>query len=284
MEAARRSFAVVTDSTADIPSDMARAHGIEVVPLTVTFGDESFPDGLLTQEQFFDRMNASAVLPTTSQPPLGAFIEAYERALGRAESVVSVHISERLSGTVSAARQAAERFAGRVHVFDSLNLSWALGFQAIEAATAASEGLTPQAAIERLEKVRDRVRLIVGLDSLDNLAKGGRIGKVSALLGSLLNLKVTFTVDPSGAFQPVGRTRGEKAALDHTLQWCASHLPTSKRGAFAVGHALSEERAHWLRDEIVRRFDATEVILYRTGSVIATHTGTGWGVAVLPAE
>lgn len=280
----KRAFAVVTDSTADIAPALAGAGDIAVVPLTVTIGTESFFDGVLSQRQFFEKMQAAPTLPTTSQPSVGSFIDAYEHALSVADSVLSIHVSERLSGTICAARQAAERYAGRVHVFDSQNLSWGLALQVMEAAEAARMGLTLEATLARLANARERVKLIVGLDSLDNLAKGGRIGKVSAFLGSILDLKVTFCVSPDGTFAPVGRDRGEKSALEHTLKWVESHLPPSRKGSFAVGHALSEERAAWLADEIRRRFDPSEVIIYEAGSVICTHTGTGWGVAVLPAE
>ena len=121
--------------------------------------------------------------------------------------------------------------------------------------------------------VRDRVRLIVGLDGLGNLAKGGRIGRVGAFLGSMLNLKVTLTVAPDGAFVPVARSRGEKAALQHTLDWVAEQMGAATSGRFAVGHALSGDRALWLRDEIAKRFGVTEMVVYETGTAIATHTG-----------
>jgi DegV family protein with EDD domain len=279
-----RAFAVITDSTADIPPDIARERGIEVVPLSVHIGDETFPDGVLTQEQFFERMNAAARLPTTSQPSVGSFVDAYERALTTADEVISVHISNHLSGTVESARQAAEGFAGRVHVFDSLNLSWGLAMQVMDAAASAAEGLSTAAALESLAVARERVRMIVGLDKLDNLAKGGRIGHVSAFLGSFLNLKVTLTVDETGVFQPVARTRGEKAALEHTLQWVAEQMGDATRAKFAVGYMLSQDRAEWLRDRLLERYEAAEMVVYPTGSVIATHTGTGWGVTVLPVD
>ncbi len=278
------SFAVVTDSTADLPQEYVSKLGINVVPLSVTFGTESFQDGELSQAEFFDRMGRAPELPSTSQPAIGAFVEAYEKALENAEQVLSVHISDKLSGTIESARQAAATFGDRVHVFDSRNLSLGLGLQVIEAARASAEGATLQAALARVENVRDRVKIIVGLDSLDNLARGGRIGAVSAFFGSLLDLKVTLTVDPTGAFQPVKRTRGEKAALKHTLDWVSQAMGTSTKGAFAVGHALSKERAEWLRDEILKRFEATDMVMYDAGIVISTHTGTGWGVIVVPAE
>ena len=118
------TFAVITDSTADIAPAMAAEAGIVVVPLTVSIGEESFVDGELSQQEFFDRMNAAPQLPTTSQPSAGAFVEAYERALETVDQVISVHISSKLSGTIESAHTAAEQFAGRVQVFDSLNLSW----------------------------------------------------------------------------------------------------------------------------------------------------------------
>ena len=276
------TLAVVADSTSDIAPEIAMEHGITVVPLTVMIGDESFTDGVLNQQQFFDRMNAAERLPTTSQPAVGAFAEVYSRALETADQVISVHISSKLSGTLESAYAAAEQFVGRVHVFDSLNLSWGCAWQVIEAARCAAEEIGPEAALQRIASVRDRVGLIVGVDALDNLAKGGRIGRVGAFLGSLLNLKVTFTVGPDGAFVPVARSRGEKAALEHTLAWVAEKMGSATSGRFAVGHALSRDRALWLADEIAKRFGVTEMVVYETGSVISTHTGTGWGVAVLP--
>jgi DegV family protein with EDD domain len=171
-----------------------------------------------------------------------------------------------------------------VHVFDSRNLSLGLAFQVLEAANAAAEGLTVEATLARLEQARERVRLIVGLDSLDNLAKGGRIGRVSAFLGSMLDLKVTLTVDTDGAFQPVARSRGEKAALRHTLDWVAEQMGQHTKGRFAVGHAMEPDRAEWLAEQLRSRFEAVELYLYEAGAVICAHTGTGWGIALLPED
>lgn len=279
-----RAFTVVTDSTADIAPDIAQARGIDIVPLSVSFGRETMTDGTLSQVEFFERMRHSDALPTTSQPSPQLFIETYERALAKAPQVISVHVSNRLSGTIEAARQAAEKFSGRVHVFDSLNLSWGLALQVMQAAKVAEQGGTVDLAMDVLARARERVRLIVGLDSLENLAKGGRIGRVSAFLGSVLNLKVTLTVDPDGAFQPVARNRGERAALDHTLAWVVEKMGSAKRGSFAVGYALDPERAQRLAQAIRERFEVDELVVYEAGSVICAHTGTGWGVALLPAD
>ncbi len=275
--------AVVTDSTSDLPAALAQDNGVRVVPLTVNFAEESFVDGDLTQEEFFKRMKASPKLPTTSQPPVGAFVEAYERALERADAVVSVHISSKLSGTMESARQAAERFGDRVHLFDSLNLSGALGLQALEAARAAAGGAGVKGVIEAASAARDRVRMLVGLDSLDNLAKGGRIGQVSKFFGSVLDLKVTFTVT-DGEFVPVKRSRGEKAALRHTLEWVAEQMRGRSRAAFMVLHAMADERAQSVAESLRSAYDVSELHIVPVGAVISTHTGSGWGVALLPEK
>jgi DegV family protein with EDD domain len=283
-DATARRFAIVTDSTSDLPPAIVAERGIAVVPLLVSFGEDSFADGTVTQAEFFKRMAASSALPTTSQPSVGAFVEAYEAALLLAEEVISIHISAGLSGTVAAARQAAERFEGRVHVFDSLNLSGGLALQVLDGCDAADAGLSAAEALTRLEATRSRAKMIVGLDSLENLARGGRIGKVSAFLGSLLDLKVTLTLDAEGKFTPVRRTRGEKAALVHTLDWIEEAMGGARRGTFAVGQAMTPERAGRIRDAITARFEAVDIIMYEAGSVVSTHTGTVWGVAVLPAS
>lgn len=282
MASTQPQFAVVTDSTADIPRDMARDKGIRVVPLVVTIDGQTFTDGDLSQAEFFERMAAAPQLPTTSQPSVGAFTEAYERALETAASVVSIHISEKLSGTVEAARLAAQQFGDAVHVFDSRNLSWGLAWQVVDAAAAAVEGLSPAETLQRLETTREQVKLLVSLDSLENLRRGGRIGAVSSLVGSLLNLKISFTVDPEGAFAPVGRSRGDRAAIEQIMSWIAEQMDGAQAGRFAVGHALSPEKALKLAEDIKARWDVTELVMYEAGTSICTHTGTGRGVAVWP--
>ncbi len=277
-----RSFAVITDSTSDITPQLAEEHAITVVPLTFEIDGEKHVDGTLTQAEFFERMNAAADLPTTSQPSVGAFTDAYNRALESASEVVSIHISSKLSGTVQAARIAAEQFMGKVHVFDSRNLSWGLAWQVMDATRAAAEGLSATATVPRLEKTREEVKLLVGVDSLENLRKGGRIGAVSSLLGSLLNLKITLTVDGEGAFAPLGRSRGEKAALEYTMDWITKQMGTATKARFAVGHGLTAERANRIAESIKQRWDVSQMVVYEAGPVIATHTGTVWGVAVWP--
>lgn len=273
--------AVVTDSTCDIPEGVASDHGITIVPIRLNFGDELLDDGVLSQAQLFERM-ASGPLPTTSQPSVGALIEAYERALETAEEVVSVHISEKLSGTMDAARLAAERFSGKVHVFDSLNLSWGLGWQVISAARSANDGASARECLELLGRLRAQVRQVVTMESLENLRRGGRVGPVAAFVGSVLQLKVTVVVDPDGSFSPLARSRGTSAAIERTLMWIGEQMDGRTGGLFAVGHAMSSAQANHLAEEIQRRWQPDELVMYEAGSAISTHTGRVWGASFLP--
>lgn len=285
MSEAGRRVAVVTDSTADITPQLATDEGVTIVRLITTFPDgQAFRDGDLTQVEFFERMGRARALPTTSQPPVGDFEEVYERLLETFSHVVSIHISGRLSGTIESARQAAERFGDRVSIVDSRNLSWGLGWQVILAARAAAMSAAATDVVAAAERARQRARLTVGLDRLDNLARGGRIGAVSAFLGGLLDLRVLFTVDEDGSFAPVARVRGKKAALRETLEFVKREMQGAKNGVFCVVRALSEDVAIQLRDGLESMFDTTEMLVMETGVVVATHTGTGWGIGFAPGE
>ncbi len=274
-------LAIVTDSTSDLPEDLCEELGITVVPLMVTIEGESMPDRTLSSEEFFRRMRAMSDLPTTSQPAVGTFVETYKRILEEVPEILSMHISSKLSGTPSSARRAAEEFPGKVHVFDSKNLSWGLGFQVLEAARKVAEGLDLQNVMAHVEDVRNRARLILGVDTLENLVKGGRLNRFSGAIGGRLNIKVILVVR-DGELVLQKKVRGSKAAMDYGMRWIEEQLGDDKRGAFCAMHALAEDTAEWFRSKIEKRFEPTELHVAETGSVIATHTGTGWGVAFVP--
>ncbi|MBN1193444.1 MAG: DegV family protein [Coriobacteriia bacterium] len=279
-----QSVCIVTDSTSDIPRELAAELGITIVPLSVMIEGETFADGDISLEEFFRRMNAARELPKTSQPSVGAFVETFQQCLDRFSEVVCITISNRLSGTFESAMEAARSVGDRVHVLDTLNLSWGEGYQVTEAARAALEGLGVSEIKSRFEQLRSKVHMVVGLDSLDNLAKGGRIGKVSALLGGMLNLKVLLTVAEDGAFEPVARVRGTKAGLQASVDWVAGFIDEKKRAHFAVQHALSPDNAEWLADAIRSRFNVAELRIVPAGAVISTHTGTGWGITAVQLD
>lgn len=279
--ASPQGVCIVTDSTSDIPRDVAAEHGITVVPLSVSIEGETFPDGTISLEEFFRRMDAAKELPKTSQPPVGAFVETFREKLETFSDVVCITISNRLSGTYESAMEAARSVGDRVHVLDSLNLSWGEGYQVVEAAKAAASGDTVAQIKDRFEALRGRVNMIVGLDSVDNLAKGGRIGRVTALVGGLLKMRVMLTVAEDGAFEPVGRARGAVAALQASVDWVATRVDEKLPADFAVQHALSPDKAEWLENAIRSRFNVRELRVVEAGAVISTHTGTGWGITAV---
>lgn len=278
----RPRFAVVTDSSADIGPARAGQLGVRVIPLPVTVGDATFDDGALGQAELFERIRAASSPPTTSQPSRAALAAAYEEALQSADEVIALHISSALSGTCDLARTVSSEFDGRVHVVDSRNLSWGLGWQVLEAAAAAAQGAEVSEALSRVERARDETRIIVTLDSLENLRRSGRIGPVATYVGALLNLKVSVAVSPEGGFVPVRANRGSTAAANAMLAWVQKNMGDHKGGRFAVGHTLAHDRAEALADEIRRRWRVDELVMYEAGSAISVHAGTIWGVAFRP--
>ena len=274
----RRLVSVVTDSVGDVPRELAAEYDMEVVPLSVTVGGETFVDGTIPLSEFFIRMAAAKELPKTSQPSAGAFVEAFERALEKGHDVVCVTISNHLSGTFESAMQAAQAVGERVHVLDSLNLSWGEGYQAVEAAKAAASGAGLEEVTRVFERARDAMSMIVGLDTLENLAKGGRIGRVSAFVGGMLNLKVMLTVDANGEFEPVTKSRGATAALQASVDWLGTRIDRTRPADIGVLHAQSPDKAAWLEERIRAGFNVARLRVIEAGPVIATHTGTGWGL------
>lgn len=280
----RRTFAVVTDSASDIPPARAAELGVGVVPLPVTVGGETFDDGSLSQEELFRRIAESPSPPTTSQPSPAALMRAYESALELADEVIGVHISSQLSGTVNVARLVSREFGGRVHVFDSRNLSWGLGWQVVEAAEAATAGKDVTEGLRRIERAREAAKIVVTLDSLEALHRSGRIGAVAKHVGSMLDLKVSVAVNPAGSFTPVRGNRGDGSALRAMLSWIANHMDGAEGGRFAVGHALAPELADPLAEQIRKRWRVDELVLYKTGAAISVHAGRIWGVAFRPVR
>ncbi len=275
---------VVTDSTADLPPEVAAELAITVVPLQVIFGEESFRDGVdLTSEQFFARLAGTHDLPRTSQPSVGEFQRVYEELAGQTERIVSVHLSSRFSGTVETARQAAQAFAGRcrIEVIDSGTVSMAMGLAVIAAARAAHWGADLDFCAERARSVLRRQRLAVALATLEYLRRGGRIGRAQAFLGGLLRLKPVLTIRDGEAF-PLSRARTHKKALEEVLRVCLSDGEVVEA---AVMHTTNPEDGQYLADEIARRCPGIPIHVGRIGPVIGVHGGPGLvGVCVVLAE
>ena len=189
---------IVTDSTSDLPPTLASQHEIEVVPLNVHFANEVYKDGTeITADQFFEKLIKGPIYPTTSQPSIGEFIDIYKKIAEKGDEIVSIHISKILSGTYNSALQASKNLEDEIniHVVDSEKVSMSLGLSAIAAAQAAKNGGSVEEVISAAESAADRGRFVALFDTLEYLAKGGRIGKAQSLLGGLLKIRPILTVE-----------------------------------------------------------------------------------------
>jgi DegV family protein with EDD domain len=279
-----KAVRVVTDSTADLPPAIADELGITIVPLHVLFGHESFRDGVdLTSEEFFHKLATARDLPTTSQPSVGEFQEIYEGLARETDRIVSVHLSERFSGTIGAARQAAHTIAGHcsIEVIDSGTTSMGMGMGVIAAARAANDGAELDACAEATRAVFSRQRIAVALDTLEFLRRGGRIGRAQALLGGLLRLKPIVTIR-DGEVHPLARVRTRRKALDEVVNICLQDNATIEQAA--VLHATTPDDADMIAETLRQRFPQASIHVGRFGPVIGVHGGPGLvGVAAVLA-
>ena len=206
---------IVTDSTSDLDKDTAKNLSVEIVPLNVHFGDEVYKDGIeINSDDFFDKLINGTVFPKTSRPSVGEFIDVYEKLGNDGSDIISIHISDQLSGTINSARQAAKHLEGKikVHIIDSKQISISLGLITISAATAVKEGKTLNEVLDLTESLIARSHVFTALDTLEYLEKGGRIGKAKSLVGKILNFKPIIG-SADGIIDAFGRGRSNTACM-----------------------------------------------------------------------
>ncbi len=268
--------AIVLDSTADFPDAPARFPNMRVVPLYVRFGEESFRDYVdLGPEAFYDRLREAPELPTTSQPTPQDFLSAYEE-LGAYERILSLHIASNLSGTYASAGLAAEELGGdRVRLLDSRTASAAIAMLALAIQRRLERGTTDEEIEQLVARYAGDSHLLFTVDTLEFLAKGGRIGRARALAGQLLHVKPVLTID-DGEVVPLTRVRGwQKAMAEFSKQFAES---TADATGLRVGiaHAQAPERVAAL-EKLVRDVRPQAEIEHVTtlGAVVGTHAGPG---------
>lgn len=276
------SVRIVTDSTADIPPALAAEMQITVVPLFVIFGDEVFRDGVdLTAEAFFRRLRSSSALPRTSQPPPAAFVQVYE-SLANPDGILSIHISSRFSGTFDTARAAARVLEGRcrVEVLDSGSASMGVGLAVLAAARVANTGGTIDQCLAAARSIVQREQVLVTVETLEYLRRGGRIGRAQAFLGGLLNLQPILTIR-EGETYPLARARTRMKALDRIIDLAIEGGVDQA----AVMDATTPEDADYLVSALRERFPEADIFRGRIGPVVGVHGGPGIvGMAVVRPE
>jgi DegV family protein with EDD domain len=277
---------VVTDSTSDLPARLARDNGIRVVPLTVRFGDRMFEDGVdITPREFYELLERERVSPATSPPTPGELLEVY-RELVPERDVVSIHLSARLSETVSHAEQVAAGHARelqelrkgddpvRVAVVDSRQVSLGLGLLALFAARMAGRGLAAGEIGPRLQSMSERVQVLFVVDTLEFLARHGRIGKAKAWVGQLVGIKPILGVR-EGEVVLVDRVRGGRAAHPRMIELFEQELEADRPVIGAVAHAKAPVWADRLKSLLEKRFRVEELHVAEMGPVVGTHAGPG---------
>lgn len=268
-------IAIVTDSTADLTLSQARDLGVTVIPLTVNFGMQQYLDGIdINSEEFYPMLAASSTLPTSSQPSPAEFKEVYERLLQNYDSIISIHISTGLSGTISSALTAQEMVEGSIHIVDSQSISLGIGLIVLEAVELVKQGLTAEQVVAELERVRKQTEVMFTLDTLEYLHKGGRIGKVSAVMGALLNIKpIVRVVD--GIYIPVGKVRRQEQALQEIVNQFQSLSAGKTIKRLVVAHGAAENAAAKLAEKLKQAFNMVPDLVVQVGPVIGVHTGPG---------
>jgi DegV family protein with EDD domain len=268
--------AVVLDSTADFPDAQIRFPNMRVVPLYVRFGEESFRDYVeLDPHGFYERLRAAAELPTTSQPTPQDFISTYN-ALSGYERIYSLHISSKLSGTFQSASLAASELGGdRIRLIDTESASVGIGMLAIAIQELLAQGTTDKEIEALAQRHRESAGLLFTVDTLEFLAKGGRIGRARALAGSLLNVKPILTIQ-EGEVVPLARARGRQKALEEFRKRFEEATTDGPGIAVGIAHAEAEDAVEQLRTIVLASRPQTEVKLVTSlGAVVGTHAGPG---------
>jgi len=267
--------AVVTDSTAYITKELRERLNIHMIPLSVIFGNESLREEIdLTAEEFYEKVKDSD-LPTTSQPPIGQFVELFERLAREYDAVISVHLSSGISGTYQGAISAGSMVEGiEVYPFDSETACMVQGFYALEAAELANEGKTPDEIISRLNEMKESERAYFMVDDLSHLQRGGRLSNAQAFIGSLLQVKpLLHVVDTK--IEPSEKVRTKKRALNRVSNLLAEDASSGEAYKAVIIHANREEEAIEWKAELEKQFPNVEFSISYFGPVIGTHLGEG---------
>jgi DegV family protein with EDD domain len=263
----KRSFAVVTDSTADLPKEWSELYDIEVVPLKVLFGTDTYRDGVdIDNEEFFRKLSAATKLPTTSAPSPGEFAEVYQRLAKDHDGCISIHIGAQLSATAEAARVGAQSVEGfKVNVIDSETVTFPMAFLCRIAAQSDSLEQATEAVKERVPKCR----VLALLDTLKYLEMGGRMSRAAAVVGTMLNVKPILLV-ADREIKPVERVRTRARAIPRMVDYFRTDLPVEH---VAVVHAQAAEEAELIAADLRKELPDHEIPIGQIGSVLGTHTG-----------
>lgn len=267
---------VTTDSTAYLPQQYVDELGVEVIPLTVNWDGEAYRDGIdITPDEFYTRLSKSSTLPTTSQTPVNDYVNLYQRLLDAGYAVLAMPISQGISGSYFSAVQAKESFPGApVEVVDTRLVSMALSFQVLAAARAARDGASLEECKQVAHEAYKHIGVYFVVDTLKYLHAGGRIGGGKRFMGTTLNIKPILEIR-DGKIEAVKSVISISKALEAMVQLVEKDIAGRKPVRVSVFHALAEQKARVLLDDITQRFNADESILSYVSPVVGSHVGPG---------
>ena len=269
---------IVTDSSNTMERALAEELGITIVPLTTMVDGVVYSDGDLKEGQFLELMRSSKALPKTSQPPVGLFAEVFSELASDGSQIIAIHLSHALSGTVEAARQGAALSGADVTVIDSTFTDQATKFQVVAAARLAQAGASKEDILAAIEDIQKKTELYIGVSTLENLVKGGRIGRVTGLLSSLLNIRVIMTMK-NHQLEPVTKGRGNKT-FKKWLDEFVVGLQGKHVAEIGISYAGSPAYAQEMKERL-QPLVSEPISVLETSSIIQTHTGEdAWAILV----
>ena len=267
---------LVTDSSCDLPPEIIKKHNIQVVPLKITIDGIEYTEGVnLTGDEFAQKMLASPSLPKTSQPSPGCFAETFDGIRSEGKEVLCLTISSKLSGTYQSACLAKEMAGSEgITVFDTLAGSLGHGLQIIRAAEMVEQGNGLKYILDELIACRQTMNILILLDTLENIVKGGRLSKFKGTVASVLNIKVLLE-GVEGEVVELEKTRGRKKFMRRVLSVIGERREDFSNTIFGITHISNEEEAQALKQQIIERYQPKDVIVNTMGATMGTYAGDG---------
>ena len=270
-------ISIVTDSLCDIPPELNEDGKIKIVPLTISFGDKVYTDLVdFTHEEFFEILAKSDVMPKTSHPSADAFLDVFKKEVDLGNSVICVCASPNISGTINAARNAKEMLGyGKIDIINSLSLSMGEGLVALLVADMAKKGFEHDEIVERAKLHATNNEGLVLIDTVEYLHKGGRVSTTKAIISSKLRIKPILDVSPEGQLEMVAKALGMKKGIKWITQAAGKLRSDFTNTTVAIGYSVKRELAEEISRRMKELYKMGNIILYKAGSAIGSHTGPG---------
>jgi DegV family protein with EDD domain len=268
---------IVTDSTHYLPPELVSRYDIQVVPITLSFGDQDYREGVnIDTESFFQRLSGSSIFPTTSQPAPEAFATLWMRLLKQGHEILTIVMSDKISGTFKAAQAIRQAFPADapISIVNSLSTAMGLGFQVLRAAELVDQGALRPSIVAALRHMRKHLQIILVPDTLENLYRGGRISAARAWVGTLLNVKPLLSFS-KGFIEPIQQVRTTRRAQERMLELTTDYLSDDRHPWISVMHSRSPERGQHLLNRLLLRFPGARFFFSEIGPTLGVHLGIG---------